>query len=64
LNDALEDLYRADERQARIVDMKFFGGLSSPEVGDVLQLSRATVDREWATARAWLQREMSRTASS
>src|SRR5580700_1319448 len=56
LNDALEDLYRADERQARIVDMKFFGGLSSPEVGDVLQLSRATVDREWATARAWLQR--------
>jgi RNA polymerase sigma factor (TIGR02999 family) len=64
LNDALEDLYRTDERQARIVDMKFFGGLSAPEVGDVLQLSRATVDREWATARAWLQRQMSRTASS
>jgi RNA polymerase sigma factor (TIGR02999 family) len=60
LNEALNDLYRTDERQAKIVDMKFFGGLTSPEVSEVLGLSRATVDREWATARAWLRRELSR----
>ena len=62
LDDALNDLYRTDERQGRIVDMKFFGGLSSPEVSEVLGLSRATVDRDWATARAWLHRQMSRAA--
>jgi RNA polymerase sigma factor (TIGR02999 family) len=61
LDDALNDLYRIDERQGRIVDLKFFGGLSSPEVSEVLGLSRATVDRDWATARAWLHRHMSRT---
>src|ERR1700728_2806907 len=58
LDDALNDLYRIDERQAKIVDLKFFGGLSSPEVSEVLGLSRATVDRDWATARAWLQRQV------
>ncbi len=58
LDDALNDLYRTDERQAKIVDMKFFGGLSSPEVSEVLGLSRATVDRDWATARVWLYRQM------
>jgi RNA polymerase sigma factor (TIGR02999 family) len=62
LNDALNDLYRADERQAKIVDMKFFGGLSSPEVSEVLGLSRATVDRDWATARAWLHRQIARSS--
>ncbi len=61
LDEALNDLYRTDERQAKIVDMKFFGGLSSPEVSEVLGLSRATVDRDWATARAWLHRQMRRT---
>jgi RNA polymerase sigma factor (TIGR02999 family) len=63
LDDALNDLYRTDERQARIVDLKFFGGLSSQEVAEVLDLSRATVDRDWATARAWLHRQMRRTGS-
>jgi DNA-directed RNA polymerase specialized sigma24 family protein len=42
--------------------MKFFGGLSSPEVSDVLGLSRATVDRDWATARAWLHRQIARSS--
>jgi RNA polymerase sigma factor (TIGR02999 family) len=63
LDDALNDLYRTDERQAKIVEMKFFGGLSSPEVSEVLGVSRATVDRDWATARAWLHRQMSQTKS-
>jgi RNA polymerase sigma factor (TIGR02999 family) len=62
LDDALNDLYRTDERQAKIVEMKFFGGLSSPEVSDVLGLSRATVDRDWATARAWLHRQIARSS--
>jgi RNA polymerase sigma factor (TIGR02999 family) len=60
LDDALNDLYRTDERQGRIVDMKFFGGLSSPEVAEILGVSRNTVDRDWATARAWLHRQMSK----
>lgn len=61
LDDALDALSRIDERQGKIVEMKFFGGLSAPEISQVLGLSRATVDREWATARVWLHREMSRT---
>src|SRR5580658_2552810 len=60
LDEALNDLYRTDERQAKIVDLKFFGGLSSPEVSEVLGLSRATVDRDWSTARAWLHRQLRR----
>lgn len=63
LNDALEELSRLDERQGRIVEMKFFGGLSAPEISAVLGLSRATVDREWATARVWLHRQMRRTGA-
>jgi RNA polymerase sigma factor (TIGR02999 family) len=61
LDDALTDLSRIDERQAQIVEMRFFGGLSSPEISEVLGISRATVDREWATARIWLHRQVSRT---
>jgi RNA polymerase sigma factor (TIGR02999 family) len=64
LDDALRELSRMDERQAKIVEMKFFGGLSAPEISQVLGLSRATVDRDWATARLWLHRQMSRTSSS
>jgi RNA polymerase sigma factor (TIGR02999 family) len=64
LDEALNDLYRTDERQAKIVDLKFFGGLSSPEVSEVLGLSRATVDRDWSTARAWLYRQMRRSDAS
>jgi RNA polymerase sigma factor (TIGR02999 family) len=60
LDDALSDLSRVDERQAQIVEMKFFGGLSSPEISHVLGISRATVDRDWATARVWLHRQVSR----
>lgn len=58
LNDALNELSRLDERQAKIVEMKFFGGLTAPEISEVLGVSRATVDRDWATARVWLHRQM------
>lgn len=60
LEDALVELSRIDERQGKIVEMKFFGGLSAPEISQVLGISRATVDRDWATARVWLHRQMSR----
>jgi RNA polymerase sigma factor (TIGR02999 family) len=63
LDDALNELSRIDERQGKIVEMRFFGGLSAPEISQVLGISRATVDRDWATARVWLHRQMSRTAA-
>jgi RNA polymerase sigma factor (TIGR02999 family) len=62
LNDALDELSRIDDRQAKIVEMRFFGGLSAPEISEALGISRATVDRDWAVARVWLHRQMSRTA--
>jgi RNA polymerase sigma-70 factor, ECF subfamily len=58
LDDALQELARMDERQAHIVELKYFGGLSEEEVAAVLSLSRATVTREWQSARAWLYRRM------
>jgi DNA-directed RNA polymerase specialized sigma24 family protein len=61
LDDALHELSRVDERQGRIVEMKFFGGLSAPEISQVLGVSRATIDRDWATARVWLYRHISKT---
>jgi RNA polymerase sigma factor (TIGR02999 family) len=63
MDEALESLGRIDERQAKIVEMKFFGGLTAPEIAQVLGLSLATVDRDWATARLWLFREMRQSAS-
>ena len=62
LDDALKELARLDSQQARIVELRFFGGLSIEETSDVLEISPATVKRDWATARAWLYREMDRTA--
>ena len=58
LDDALTDLAKLDERQSRIVEMRFFGGLEIEEVAGVLGISRATVKRDWVTARAWLARRM------
>ena len=64
LDDALEELMRIDERQGKIVQMKFFGGLTAPEIAQVLGISLATVERDWSTARIWLRREMSRAGPS
>jgi len=58
LNEALERLADLDERQARIVEMRFFGGLTGEEIATALDVSRSTIDREWRVARAWLQREL------
>lgn len=58
LNGALEKLERLSERQAKVVECLFFAGLTIPETGEALDISPATVKRDWATARAWLYREM------
>jgi RNA polymerase sigma factor (TIGR02999 family) len=63
LDDALDELSHIDERQAKIVELKFFGGLSAPEISRVLGISRATIDRDWATARVWLYRQIGRRAA-
>jgi RNA polymerase sigma factor (TIGR02999 family) len=54
LHEALERLTAIDERQGRIVELKFFGGLTTAQIADVMKLSNATIEREWALARAWL----------
>jgi RNA polymerase sigma factor (TIGR02999 family) len=54
LNDALEQLQREDPRRAELVKLRYFGGLSVEDAGRCLGLSRATADRDWAYARAWL----------
>jgi RNA polymerase sigma factor (TIGR02999 family) len=58
LDDALEALAKLDERQSRMVELRFFGGLSIEETSEVLGVSAPTVKREWASARAWLYREI------
>jgi len=58
VDDALEALAAFDERGAKVVELRFFGGLSEAETAEVLGVSTRTVKREWATAKAWLQREM------
>jgi RNA polymerase sigma factor (TIGR02999 family) len=60
LDDALSRLAAMDERKCRIVELKFFGGLTAEEIASVLDLSEATVRRDWSMARAWLFRELNR----
>jgi len=60
LEEALLSLEKLDPRQAKVVELRFFGGLSIEEVAHVLKLSTTTVKREWTIAKAWFQRELSR----
>jgi RNA polymerase sigma factor (TIGR02999 family) len=60
LDDALKQLASFDEQQSRIVEMRFFGGLSVEETAVALGISRATVKREWALAKAWLYRKIAK----
>jgi len=58
IDDALKRLEALDPQQGKLVELRFFGGLSIKETADVIGVSPATVKREWAIARAWLQREI------
>ena len=58
LDDALEELAKVDERKGRVVELRFFGGLSVDETAAVVNVSPETVMRDWKFAKAWLQREM------
>ena len=58
LDDALNRLEAIDERKARVVELRFFGGLTVDEIAEVLKISNVTVMRDWAFAKAWLAREM------
>ncbi len=60
LDGALDRLEAMDPRMARVVELKYFGGLTNPEIAEVLSISLATVDRERAIATAWLRRELDR----
>lgn len=64
LDNALNLLGTLDERQCRLVELRFFGGLTIEETSQALKISPATVKREWATARLWLLREMNRDAQA
>jgi RNA polymerase sigma factor (TIGR02999 family) len=59
IDDALQRLAALDERQARIVELRFFGGLEIAQTAEVLGISPATVKRDWLLAKAWLYRELS-----
>jgi RNA polymerase sigma factor (sigma-70 family) len=58
LDEALRELDRLSPRQARIVALRYFGGLTVPEVAKALDMNPRTVDRDWAAARAWLRRRL------
>jgi len=60
LDDALRALAETDQRKSRVVELRFFGGLSAEETAHVLNVSPQTVLRDWRLAKAWLQREMTR----
>jgi RNA polymerase sigma factor (TIGR02999 family) len=60
LDDALQRLAALDERQERVVVLRYFGGLTSEETAEALGVSVATVERDWTSARLWLRRELAR----
>jgi RNA polymerase sigma factor (sigma-70 family) len=62
LDDALKSLATFDERKCRIVELRFFAGLSIEETAQVLGISAGTVMREWTVAKAWLRKEITNTA--
>ena len=63
LHDALDQLEKIDPEQSRLVELRFFGGLTIEETAEVMQISHATVEREWKIARAWLKREYTKTTA-
>jgi RNA polymerase sigma factor (TIGR02999 family) len=63
LDEALESLARLDPQQARIIELRYFGGLSIQATAEILEISTSTVNREWGLARAWLHRELARSSA-
>jgi RNA polymerase sigma factor (sigma-70 family) len=64
LDEALNTLARQDERKCRVVELRYFGGLSIEETADALGISPATVRREWTLAKAWLRCELGKDAGA
>jgi RNA polymerase sigma factor (sigma-70 family) len=62
LDRAIQDLAQIDERQARVVELRFFGGLTVKEVAEALGVSERTADGDWAKARVWLRERLSEVA--
>jgi len=62
LDEALHRLAEIDAEKCRMVELRFFGGLSVEETAEVMGVSRRTIDRQWQTAKAWLHREMEKAA--
>ncbi len=60
LDEALQNLARVDPRQSQVVELRFFGGLTTEEAAEVLDVSPRTIKREWRRAKAWLHREIMR----
>ena len=63
LDDALKNLAEMDSQQSKVVELKFFAGLSIEDTAEVLGISASTVKRDWITARAWLYRELDRSST-
>ena len=64
IEDALSKLAELDPRQAQIVELRFYGGLTVEEVAEVLKVSKRTVESDWTMLRAWLRRELTSEQSS
>jgi RNA polymerase sigma factor (sigma-70 family) len=64
LDEALDALAKLDPRKGRVIELRFFGGLSAEETAAVLDVSTKTVIRDWTFAKAWLQREMTSEAGA
>ena len=62
LDDALRALAKIDPRQSRVVELRFFAGLSLQEISEAMEIAPATVQRDWTAARAWLHRQISRSS--
>ena len=63
LDEALDALAQIDSRRDQVIELRFFGGLTVEETGQVLQISPQTVMRDWRLARAWLARELSQSSN-
>lgn len=63
VDEAIRDLAELDARHAKIVEMRFFGGLTEPQMAEALEISERTLRREWRICRAWLKRRLAGSSS-